>query len=151
MHNRLTPAPGAEALEVRLLCDRLNTRLAIVAPYGVADFDQIDRLAAEFLLSLVSWEISPDPDIRWAWVLSAENDLAQAWRAAALVHDVDDDGEECKKRMNTELMVVGLVPLLGQWSVWALPARLAVVPQPIAIALSKTSRLAPFFDLNRGG
>ena len=91
--NRLTPAPGAQALEVRTICGELNANVATVARRGIGDFSAIDAAGAGFLLALVNWEITHDVR-KWPWVLSAYGDVLSAWREAARCAVVD--GEEWK-------------------------------------------------------
>ena len=94
MHNR-TPAPGAEALQVRTLCDELTRSTATIGRRGVGDFDAIDAAGSAFLLSIVDWEIAHDVRL-WPWVLSAYQDVLDAVREAATDYAREDAGEGWK-------------------------------------------------------
>ena len=98
MKNRFTPAPGAQALQVRKLCDELTRAVAVLARRGIADFDAIDAAGAAFLLVLVEWETAEEnvKDLFWCYVLSAFNAVTHAWRMAATEHAAERDGEGWK-------------------------------------------------------
>ena len=81
--NRLTPAPGADALKLRVFLEELHDKLVFHTRYGMSDWRLVDSAGAELLLALVAWETAPNPDIRWPWVLGAEMELLHAVREAA--------------------------------------------------------------------
>ena len=93
--NRLTPAPGARALQVRQICDDLDKAVATIARRGISDFAAIDTAGADFLLALVRWEITHDARL-WPWVLGAYQDVLNAVREAALNYACEDAGEGWK-------------------------------------------------------
>ena len=95
--DRLTPAPGAKALELRQLCDRLTRSVATIARHGIQDFTAIDAASADFLLAIVRWEIATESakPALWCYVLSAFNDVRRTWREASRCAVVD--GEEWKR------------------------------------------------------
>ena len=74
MYNR-TPAPGAQALEVRQICDQLTRSVAVIGRQGIADFGAIDAAGAGFLLSIIEWETASEGSkpARWPHVLGEFN------------------------------------------------------------------------------
>ena len=62
MRNRLT-APGAEALEARVLCSQLSKDVDLVALRDVHGWDRlaefVDPAGAEFLIALATWDANP--------------------------------------------------------------------------------------------
>ena len=96
--SRFTPAPGAEALEVRRICDELSRAMTVIASNGITDFAAADRAGAGFLLALIRWEIAEESckAHRWAYVLSGFNSVTSAWRQAAEEYAMERDGEGWK-------------------------------------------------------
>ena len=95
MKNGVAPTPGAAALELRTLCADLTRAVATIASRGITNFDAIDAAAAEFLLSIVRWEMAHDIR-KWPWVLGAYQDVLDAVREAAFDYAREDDGEAWK-------------------------------------------------------
>ena len=93
--SRLTPLPGAHALEARRICQELESAVATIARRGISDFAAIDTAGADFLLALVRWEITHDARL-WPWVLGAYQDVLNAVREAALNYACEDAGEGWK-------------------------------------------------------
>ena len=93
--SRLTPLPGAEALEVRRICDELAHSVAVIGRYGISDYSAIDDAGSAFLLAIIEWEIADERSRPWRWVhvLAACNDVMDAWRHAAQVCAAERDGE----------------------------------------------------------
>ena len=92
--NRL-PAPGPHALEARRICQELDRAVATIARRGISDYAAVDAAGAEFLLSIVRWEIAHDVRL-WPWVLSAYQDVLNAVREAATDYAREDAGEGWK-------------------------------------------------------
>ena len=90
--DRLTPAPGAQALESRQICEELTRATGTIGRRGVGDFDAIDAAGAEFLLALVNWERDADARL-WPYVLSAYGDVLGAVGEAAQRSVLERDGE----------------------------------------------------------
>ena len=81
--NRLTPRPGAAALQVRQTCDKLTRNVATInGCVGITDWSAVDSAGADFLRTIARWETHPD-DLRWTDVLGAYNDVVSATREAA--------------------------------------------------------------------
>ena len=96
--SRFVPAPGAEALEVRTICEELTARAAVIGRYGISDYSAIDAAGSAFLLSIIEWEIADERSRPWRWVhvLAACNDVMDAWRHAAQACAAKRDGEGWK-------------------------------------------------------
>ena len=88
-----TPAPGAQALEVRTICGELTRSVAVIGRQGIADFGAIDAAGSGFLLSIIEWEIADESakPARWAYCLSAFNSVCSAWREASRCAVADGD------------------------------------------------------------
>ena len=93
--DRLTPAPGAQALESRQICEELTRATGTIGRRGIADYGDVDAAGADFLLALVNWERDADAKL-WPWVLSAYSDVLGAVGQAAQRRVFERDGEGWK-------------------------------------------------------
>ena len=90
---RFAPAPGSSALELRQICDQLTRSTATIARHGIRDFSAIDAAGADFLPSIIQWEITDESGkpARWACVLGGSNNVRTGWRQASSCAVVDGD------------------------------------------------------------
>ena len=88
-----------------LICQRLNAAVDRIAPEGLGHWPRtweiVDAADAEFMLSLVSWEVEPTPEAA-ADIKAAYSAVLDAWRQATDEYDQErptEDGPTVEGRL----------------------------------------------------